>query len=306
MQGKNRKFKFGEQLTAKGELIRSALISGPGIGWVTVFLLVPLVFILLISFCGRGTYGEIEWQFTLENFKRFIGFGSFGFDPLYPKIILRSFLMAGGTVLFCVLAAMPLTFFIAGLPRNRKLLGLMLLLIPFWTNMLIRTYAWQVLLSSNSWFSKVAVALGFLEPGEGLYPSAFAVFLAMTANYLPFLALPLYASVEKVDWSLVDAAKDLGANGWRVFRHALLPQIKPGLSAGMLLVFIPATGEFVIPNLLGGSKTMLLGSAIGMQFGQSRDWPFGSAIACLGMLTVMIGLWVFARTAGEEGRESML
>ena len=112
--------------------------------------------------------------------------------------------------------------------------------------------------------------------------------------------------MEKVDWSLVDAAKDLGANGWRVFRHALLPQIKPGLSAGMLLVFIPATGEFVIPNLLGGSKTMLLGSAIGMQFGQSRDWPFGSAIACLGMLTVMIGLWVFARTAGEEGRESML
>ena len=300
------KIHFGEKLTARGEQWRSALTSGPGIAWVMVFLLVPLLSIVVISFMNRGTYGEIVPRFTFDNFKRFAGFGVFGFEALYPRIILRSLLMAFGTVALCTLVSIPLTFFIASLSARQKQIALMLVIIPFWTNMLIRTYAWQILLSSTGWLARAAAALGLISQGEALYPSGLAVFIVLTCDFLPVLALPLYASVEKIDWSLAEAASDLGADGWRVFWHALLPQIKPGLMAGAILVFIPATGQFVIPDLMGGAKTVLLGNAIQQQFGFSRDWPFGSAIACLAMAIVMIGLWLFARSAGEEGRKTLL
>ena len=272
----------------------------------TLFLIIPLTGIVAISFASRGVYGDVIWQFSFENAKRFLGFGAFGFDPFYPKIILRSLLMAAGTVVFCICAALPLTFFIAGLPRQSKQLGLMLLIIPFWTNMLIRTYAWQILFSRTGCLAKAAATLGVIAPGEALFPSLFAVFVGLTCDFLPFMALPLYASVEKIDWTIVDAARDLGANDRHVFRHALLPQIKPGLLAGTLLVFIPATGQFVIPDLLGGAKKALLGNAINQQFMLSRNYPLGCTIACLAMLIVMIGLWLFARSAGEEGRRSLL
>ena len=297
---------FGEQLTKRQELGRAALTSGPGLAWITFFLLLPLVAIILISFASRGPYGEVQWKFTFDNFRRFIGFGSFGFDPLYPKIVLRSLTMALATTLLCIAAALPLTFFIAALSPRLKKLGLMLVVIPFWTNMLIRTYAWQIILSGTGWISRAAAALGLVQPGEALYPSAFAVFIVLTCDFLPMMALPLYASVEKIDWTLAEAASDLGANRWSTFWHALLPQVRPGLMAGAILVFIAATGQFVIPDLMGGAKTVLLGNAIQQQFGFSRDWPFGSAIACLAMGVVMLGLWLFARSAGEEGRKAIL
>lgn len=300
------KVHFGERLTHRGEQVRSALTSGPGILWVMVFLLLPLLSIVVISFMSRGTYGEVQPQFTLDNFKRFIGFGAFGFDPLYPKIILRSLLIALATVALCTLVALPLTFFIAALPRRWKQVAWMLVVIPFWTNMLIRTYAWQILFSSSGWLARAAASLGWIGPGEALYPSGLAVFTVLTCDFLPVLVLPLYASVEKIDWSIAEAASDLGADRRRVFWHALLPQIKPGLMAGAILVFIPAMGQFAIPDLMGGAKTVLLGNAIQQQFGFSRDWPFGSAISCLAMGIVMIGLWFFARTAGEEGRKTLI
>jgi spermidine/putrescine transport system permease protein len=172
-----------------------------------------------------------------------------------------------------------------------------LVVIPLWTNLLIRTYAWQLLLGSNGFLAKVAIVLGLAQTGEALYPSTFAVLVGLVCDYLPFLVLPLYASVEKIDWTLADAARDLGASGWNVFRHAVLPQIMPGMAAGIVLVFVPATGQFVIPDLLGGSKTVLLGNVIQQQFGASRDWPFGSAIATVAMLVVLGGLWFHTRIA---------
>src|SRR5262249_29124789 len=161
--------------------------------------------------------------------------------------------------------------------------------------LLIRTYAWQIILSGSGWLARGAAAVGWIAPGDALFPSTFAVFLGLTCDYLPFLVLPLYASAEKIDWTLAEAASDLGANHWGVFRHAILPQIRPGLTAGVILVFVPATGQFIIPDLLGGAKTVLLGNAIQQQFGPSRDWPFGSAIACLAMGLVMLALWLYAR-----------
>jgi len=297
---------FGEHLTRLGNLVRSILTSGPAIAWVTVFLLVPLLGIVLFSVLTRGPYGEVALPFTIENYLRLAGFGLFGFDPQYPVIILRSLLLAAGTTLVCVLAAFPLAFFIAGLPGRAKQIALTLVVIPFWTNLLIRTYAWQILFAPDAALTQAAVGLGLAEEGMPLYPSTLAVYVGMLCAYLPFLVLPLYTSVEKIDWTLAEAASDLGADGPRVFRHAILPQVMPGMVAGMILVFIPATGQFVIPDLLGGAKTVMLGNSIQQQFGASRDWPFGSAIALVAMGVVLIGLWLQTRYASQGDEEGPL
>jgi spermidine/putrescine transport system permease protein len=208
--------------------------------------------------------------------------------------------MGVGTAAACVLAGLPLAFFIARLPRRWKNFALTLVVIPFWTNLLIRTYAWQIMLAPESPLTWLAQTLGLLPAGTALYPGLFAVAVGMVCDFLPFLVLPLYASVEKLDWSLPEAAADLGANRWQVLRHAVLPQIAPGLTAGVILVLLPATGQFVIPDLLGGAKTAMLGNLIQQQFGQSRDWPFGSAMAVTALALVLVGLWVYARRVGNR------
>jgi len=294
---------FGERLTSAAHTRRALATSGPGLLWIFIFLIGPLFAICAISFLSRGDYGEIQSPATLGNYKRLIGFGEFGFDSLYPMILWRSVLLGFGTALICLLAALPLAFFISGFSARRKTFALTLIVIPFWTNLLIRTYAWQILLAPESPLTKFAAALGLIHAGDGLYPSLFAVFIGMVCDYLPFMVLPLYASVEKLDWTLAEAAADLGANRARVFWHAILPQIKPGLIAGLILVFLPATGQFVIPDLLGGAKTMLLGNAIQQQFGSSRDWPFGAAITVVALALMLFGIWFYNRTRGENAEE---
>jgi len=291
---------FGQRLGRAGHLRRSALTSGPAVAWLTAFLLAPLLIVAGISFFSRGAYGEIDLPLTLDSYKRLLGFGELGFDPLYPFILLRSLWLGAMTAVFCVVAGLPVAFFIARLPSRFKTLALTLVVIPFWTNLLIRTYAWQILFAPESWLTRCLHALGLGIAGEPLYPGAWAVLVGMVCDFLPFMVLPLYASVEKIDWTLAEAAMDLGADRAQVFRHALLPQISPGLIAGVILVFLPATGQFVIPDLLGGAKTVMLGNAIQQQFGQSRDWPFGAAIACVALGLVMAGLWVYARKAPRE------
>ena len=301
---RSREVHYGEHLTARGQWRRSLVTSGPGIIWVMLFLVIPLLAIAVISFLTRGEAGGYERPWTFENYTRFLGFGFFGFDfELYPRIIVRSIVLGTGTAFFCVLAALPLAFFIAALPGRFKNAALILVLVPFWTNLLIRTYAWQILLAPESWLTQPFVWLHLCKPGEPLYPSMFAIYVGMVCDYLPFIVLPLYSSVEKIDWSIADAASDLGADGFRVFWHAILPQVRPGLVAGVVLALVPATGQFVIPDLLGGSKTVMVGNVIQQQFGASRDWPFGSAVACLSMGLVLVGLWAYARNAGEKGGE---
>ncbi len=298
--------RFGERLTPAGQLVRSALTSGPGIFWVSVFLLAPLLAVIGMSLFTRGPYGDYGPPLSFANFVRLAGFGAFGFDPLYPLVIARSLTLAAGTTLVCLVAGFPLAYFIVRLPLRAKQVALTLVVIPFWTNLLIRTYAWQILLGPASWIAKAAGALHLIEPGRPLYPSLGAVYLGMLAAYLPFFVLPLYSSFEKLDWSIPEAAMDLGADAPRVLRHAILPQVLPGMIAGMILVFIPAVGQFVIPDLLGGARTVLLGNAIQQQFGASRDWPFGAAIAFVGMAVVMLGLSFYARTAGKDSEEALL
>ncbi len=281
------------------------LASGPALWWLALFFVVPMLLILGTSFLSRGEMGELSRPFTLENYRRLMGFGALGFESLYPLIILRSLGLGALTAGLCLLAGLPLAFFMAGLPARWKAAALTLVVIPFWTNLLIRTYAWQILLAPEGWVTRIAVGLGWVEAGAALYPGAGAVLVAMVCDYLPFMVLPLYASVEKLDWSLAEAAADLGARGGQVFRHAVLPQIRPGIAAGAILVALPATGQFVIPDLLGGAKTVLLGNAVQQQFGPGLDWPFGAAIAALGLATVLVGLWLYGRATGGDEEVSL-
>jgi len=291
---------FGQRMSRRGHMWRSAVTSGPAVLWLVLFLLAPLLVVASLGFFSRGAYGEIELPLTLDSYQRLAGFGELGFDPLYPVILLRSLVLGALTAVFCAIAGLPLAFFIARLPARLKTLALTLVVIPLWTNLLIRTYAWQILFAPESWLTRLAHTLGAGVAGEPLYPSPWAVLVGMVCDFVPFLVLPLYASVEKVDWTLAEAAMDLGANPAQVFRHALLPQILPGLIAGVILVFLPATGQFVVPDLLGGAKTVMLGNAIQQQFGQSRDWPFGAAIAFVALGLVMAGLWIYSRKAAKE------
>jgi spermidine/putrescine transport system permease protein len=258
----------------------------------TIFLLGPLLFVAAMSFAQRGENGEIIWRLTTENYARLFGQGALGFDPVHPLLLARSLGVGAVTAALCLLASLPVAFYIARLPRRWKGAVLTLVVIPFWTNLLIRTYGWQIILAPDGWIADVLRTAGWLAQGAELYPGWPAVLIALVCDYLSFMILPLYASVEKLDPALEEAAADLGASPMQAFWHVVLPQIRPGLVAGCVLVFLPATGQFVIPDLLGGAKLALLGNAVQQQFGASRDWPFGSAIAVAALLVMGAGLWL--------------
>ncbi len=264
---------------------------GPGLLWLAIFLIVPSVIMLGYSFLTRTDLAQVGAPWTLENWQRV-----FGYDALFRqwvpdnlRVLWRSLWLAALSTLLCVLMGYPLAFYIAHQEARRKNLLLLLLIIPFWTNFLIRVYAWILILRPF-----------------GLVPSTAATFLGMVYAFLPFFVLPVYSSVEKLDWRLLEAAEDLGATPARAFMTGVFPQTLPGLVAGILLTFIPALGMFVVSDILGGAKTALIGNLIQNQFGQAGDWPYGSALSFLLMGVVLLGLWLYARFAGEKGLEELL
>ena len=290
---------YGELTTHRSLLRRGALFLIPGMLWLVVFIVLPGLVLVAVSLATRGSYGQLEWQFTLENYKRLAGFSLFGWTADYLMILWRSVVVAFFTTLISVVLSYPLCFFIAARPARSRYLWLTLVIIPFWTNMVIRTYAWFLILAPELPFARLAAWLGFIAEGAPLYPNAFAVYIGMVSMFLPFVALPLYASVERLDWNLVEAANDLYAGRTRVFTQAIVPQTLPGLSVGIVLTFVPAMGMFVVPDLLGGAKYMLVGNLIQQQFGTSRDWPFGAAVSMALMALTMISLQLYRRRSKE-------
>ncbi|MEW5723970.1 MAG: ABC transporter permease [Thermodesulfobacteriota bacterium] len=288
-------------LTTRGSLTKRGLtFLSPGMLWLLFFLVLPGVVLVLVSFATRGAYGQVEWDLTVGNYKRLIGFSVLGdWTADYLRILWRSVVVAFVTTLLCVIMSYPLCFYIAGRPERSRYFWLTLVIIPFWTNLVIRTYAWFLILAPEWPFAKLAAVFGLIPAGSPLYPNAFAVYLGMISDFLPFVALPLYASVERLDWSLVEAAQDLYASRVRVFTQAILPQTLPGLSVGVILTFVPAMGMFLVPDLLGGAKYMLVGNLIQQQFGASRDWPFGAAISMGLMVLTMISLQIYRRRGKE-------
>ncbi|MGA4577636.1 ABC transporter permease [Limisphaera sp. VF-2] len=278
----------------------AALVCGVPVLWMLLFFLFPLLGLAVMSFFSRGPDGEVAPPLTWENYRRLLGFGELGFDPFYPVVLGRSLLLGAATTLLCLLSALPLALWLARLPRRWQLMALTLVVIPFWTNFLVRTYAWQVLLSPDSPLTRLLNAVGIGQSGAGLYPGWGAVLTAMVCDFLPFMVLPIYVAAERLNWTLVEAAMDLGANRWQAFRHAVWPQLRPGVAAGSILVFLPATGQFVVPDLLGGAKLAFLGNLLQQQFGPSRDWPFGAALATATLGLMLLALAWRARSAARQ------
>jgi spermidine/putrescine transport system permease protein len=290
-----RQILYGE-LTTPDKIRRGGLFRiAPGMLWIMLFLTLPALSLIVISFTTRGSYGEIEWIFTLDNFKRLAGYGLFGWSPDYLMILLRSIIVGLVTTVVCIILSYPMAFFISTRKKSTRYIWLIALIIPFWTNLVIRTYAWQIVFAPGLPLAELAAMLHLVPPGTPLYPSSFAVYVGMISAFLPFVTLPLYSSVEKLDWSLIEAANDLYCTKWRVFTQAILPQTLPGLSVGAILTFVPAMGMFLIPDLLGGARYMLVGNLIQQQFGKSRDWPFGAAVSLALMTLTLVGLVIFSR-----------
>ena len=290
---------YGELATTRKLTARGlALLAIPFL-WIFVLLVVPLGAMVAWSAATRGAAGDIEWTFTLANFARLAGFDAYGWTRAYLTILGSTLLMAGLTTIASIALAYPLSFFIALRPARRRYLWLGLIIIPFCTNLVIRTYAWMLLLGNQMLPARIAQALRLIEPSAALFPSTFALAIGMVSNSLPFAVLPLYTNVEKLDWALVEASRDLYANPVRVFFHAIFPQTLPGLVTALILTFIPAMGAFVIPDLLGGGRQWMLGNLIQHQFGVSRDFPFGAAVSLVLTLITLVGLLVLRR-AGDE------
>jgi spermidine/putrescine transport system permease protein len=265
---------------------------GPGLFYVTLFMAIPMVLVLSYAFLTRGRFGGVQMEFTLENFSRVI-------DSVYLSVIGNSILIAAITTILALLIGYPTAYAISRLPRKWRNIALVMVVLPFWTNFLIRTYAWIVLLNSEGPLNKGLIAVGILnEPLELLYTRG-AVIAGLLYAYLPLMILPIYASVERLDKSLIEAATNLGASRIRAFFTVTLPLTLPGTMIGAIFVFVPSLGNFIVPELLGGGKTVMIGNLIRDQFLKSRDWPFGAVLA---LIMVALLILLFAGQAAISRR----
>lgn len=270
-------------------------LLGPGAFWLVVFFNLPLVIVLFISLVERGRAGGIKTPpvFTLANYRQF-------FDSLYLGIFAHSVRIALLVTLICVLAGYPLAYFISRRhPRWRDAL-LLLVMVPFWTNFLVRTYALKQVLGADGIINALLMGAGVIRQPLDLLFNEFAVVLGLVYGYLPFAVLPMYASIEKFDFSLIEAAADLGANARRAFLRVMLPMTLPGVVAALVLVFVPVVGAFITPDIMGGGKVEMIGTLINRQFGVARNWPFGSAISLVLMALVLVGVIAYFRSGGAE------
>lgn len=254
--------------------------------WYVLFFLAPLGILALFSVSERVGFSEVAYNFNLENFKDLV-------DPLYGKIFLRTLELAAVGTFLTLLIGFPLAYYIARWGRRKSLL-LLLIIVPFWTSMLIRTYAWLILLDPGFATFDALRWLHLAGDNPDILFTSKAVYIGVVYTYLPLMVLPIYASLERMDWSLVEAAQDLGDGPLTAFRRITLPLAGPGIVAGSLLVFIPMLGEYLNPVILGGDKTIYVGNLIGQQFLDARDWPFGSAMAMvvIAVMTVVVLLYV--------------
>ena len=265
----------------------------------------PLAIVLVYSFLTPGSYGDVKWQFSPEAwvsvlFERDIFDDTLSLAGAHISIFWRSVKLAIITTLITLALGFPTAYFMATRSEKTRDLWLFLITIPFWTNLLIRTFAVLQIIRNEGIVNTVLMKLGIVSaPIQILYTDV-AILIGMAYVYLPLMVLPVYASMEKLDFRLVEAGYDLYASRWQVLRRIIFPLVKPGVIAGSILVFIPAIGAYVTPSVLGGGKNMMLSNLIELQFGQGRNWPLGSALSITVMLIVMVALLVYVRNAGSQ------
>ena len=270
-----------------------AIFLAPSAAFTVILFLIPLSIIVAYSFLTRGVYGGVVGPWTLENYQRL-------FDPLYGIILWRSLVMSTLATILCLVIAFPLALFIARASDRAKGIYLYLVILPFWTSFLVRTYAWMFLLRDTGFINTILTSLHIISEPLPLLYNETAVVVGLVYGYLPFAVLPLFSNLDRLDKNLLEAAADLGATPWQTLYKIIIPLCAPGLRAAGVLVFIPCLGAYLTPDLLGGGKSIMIGNLIQNQFTTARDWPFGAAISLALMALVMILLVTLLRQDGEE------
>ncbi|WP_437288101.1 ABC transporter permease [Sorangium sp. So ce406] len=274
--------------------VRGWLLLAPLLVWLLAFVVAPTAIMLVYSFCERDELGQVVFRLSLSSYARVL-------DATYLKILLNSIRYAAITTAICLVAGYPVAYFIGRAREGIRNKLLMLVMVPFWTSFLIRTYAWMSILKSEGLLNGILLYLRIISaPLDIMYTPA-AVVIGLVYSYLPFMILPIYGSVEKLDNALIEAAFDLGARPVSAFSHVIVPLTRPGILAGVLLVFIPALGMFAITDLMGGARVPMIGNVIQNQFGQARDWPFGAALGMTLLLLFSVFFLLGLRKEPERG-----
>jgi spermidine/putrescine transport system permease protein len=297
----------GEQAVRarRRDIVNRWLLSAPALVIIAFAAIGPLFIMAVYSFLAKGPYGGVIWQFSTDGwyrllFEKDIFDDTVSFADAHLTIFWRSAKLSLATTLFALLFGFPTAYFIATRPERYRELWLFLITIPFWTNLLIRTFAIMEVIRNEGLLNSVLLKAGIIEHPVQILFTDIAIMLGMVYVYLPLMVLPLYASMEKLDFRLIEAGYDLYANRFQVLRRIIIPLVKPGIIAGSILVFIPSLGAYVTPRVLGGGRNMMLGNLIELQFGQGRNWPLGAALAITLMAVVMIALLVYVRNASRS------
>jgi spermidine/putrescine transport system permease protein len=283
------------------------LLLGPAVAVVTIIGVAPMAIILVYSFLRPGYYGGVEWTFNFENYIQFLFTRdlfdeTLSFDPAYLAIFGRSALQAGFATFASLLLGFPTAYYIATRSERWRNLLAFLITIPFWTNLLIRTYAMLLLLRDDGLINSFLLAIGVIKHPLQMVYTDFAIAVGLVYTYLPFMVLPIYAAIERLDFRLVEAGFDLYANRAQVLRRIIIPIAKPGIIAGSLLVFIPSLGTYITAVLLGGGRKLMIGNLIANQFGESRNWPLGSALTMILLACVIVALLIYIRQMPKQVR----
>jgi len=294
-----------EQIRRRDALKRTGLLT-PALLIIVVFGIFPLFIVLFYSFLEAGAYGGVEWKFSIDAYVTFL-FNRDLFDPSilhfspsYLQIFARSFIVAGIATVICLLVGFPAAYFMATRPAKTRNLWLFLVTLPFWTNLLVRSFAMMLIIRDQGLINGFLMWIGAIQQPIVMLYTPFAVALGLLYAFLPFMVLPLYASLEKIDFRLVEAGFDLYATRGQVLRRIIIPLSRPGIIAGCILVFIPGLGAYITPALLGGGRDLMIGNLIAQQFGGSRNWPFGSAMALILMAVVLVFLMIYASVTGRQ------
>ena len=285
-----------------------APLLAPTWGMIGIFLLLPVILMAVYSVLTKEFRGGVDWQFSLAAYDQFfVTRGLFGDEApqiewTYIAIFWRSLWQAGLATLICLIVGFPTAWFIATRPAKSRGVWLFLITIPYWVNLLIRTISLKFVIRDNGPLNDALMSMGVIDAPITLVNTNFAVLLGLFYSYLPFMVLPIYAAVERYNFTLSEAASDLYASRWVTLREIVLPIVKPGIVAGCILVFVPSLGAFLAPDLLGGAKTFMIGSLIEEQFkGTQGNWPFGAAVAMILMTLVMVALLLYARAQTKRG-----
>lgn len=270
----------------------AAVMIGPVVLWLGFFIVIPLLYVGVMSFCSLDQYYNVTFKFTLDNYKRLV-------DADYLKVYSQSLVIAFLTTLICILLAYPFTFLIARTKSKAKTFLYMLVIIPFWTNSLIRVYGWRTFLGTTGWLNETLMKLHLIkEPLELLYKQGTTV-LGMVYCLFPFMVLPLYTAIEKLDTNLLEASSDLGARGFQTFRRVILPLTASGIFSGSIMVFIPTLGYFFVSNILGGGNSDVIGNLIQRQFQSGNNWPLGSALSIILIVITLLLVKLYQKCGGD-------